>query len=252
MAWSDPTDTFDENVQPQFPVVGRFCPDPEIFRSLMAITHDKKDRVRAILKDVCCGCLETPHKQLADFLPEGGHHSIHHPELRAKLKHSKVPNLVGEHCFADLDFSLFKRGSASLHHHSTVSVLKRHKAVSTVVGRRSEEEQRSMLELSAKKAAALSLRHRGDERSADYISGVHHLGEIFVYVTFLFYSTMEAVRLHLHGWCMLCMFLLSHSLMYDMNVRNVLVCVMECMCARTRCWFIRPSERVSGSGVRAH
>ena len=35
------------------------------------------------------------------------------------------------------------------------------------------------------------------------------MGEIFAYVTVFFNATIEVVTFHLHGWCMLGMFLLQ-------------------------------------------
>ena len=44
-------------------------------------------------------------------------------ELRQKLQHSKLANLLGEQAFGDFDFSMFKRRSATAQYHSSVNIL---------------------------------------------------------------------------------------------------------------------------------
>ena len=55
---------------------------------------------------------------------EGKYHGVQDDNTRKQLQHSKLTNLTGEQAFGDLDFSLFKRRNASLHHHSTINMLK--------------------------------------------------------------------------------------------------------------------------------
>ena len=63
-----------------------------------------------------------------------------------------------------------------------------------------------------------------------------------------FNQTTEVVTLCLCTRCMLGVFLLPALTpqVEDMNVRILLVLVMECMCAQTRPWFIFSSRRVLG------
>ena len=44
--------------------------------------------------------------------------------------------------------------------------------------------------------------------SPSYVSGLHHLGVRFEYVTVLFNPTIEVATFRLRGWCMLGVFLL--------------------------------------------
>jgi len=74
--------------------------------------------------------------------------------------------LTGEQAFGDLDFSLFKRCNASLHHHSTINMLKRNRSISTFLNLKMPEEQHSLLQLSRQKAAALWKKQRQDEKDA--------------------------------------------------------------------------------------
>ena len=101
-----------------------------------------------------------------DFLPGGKYHTVDDPTLREKMTHSKMTNLVGEQYFGDLDFSLFKRRNASLHHHSTINILKRNKSISQYFCLKSHEEQAQLLKLSAKKAPKLRKWHVADEKEA--------------------------------------------------------------------------------------
>ena len=84
-----------------------------------------------LLQKVCHGLIEVTKRQLCDFLPGGKYYNVQNEELRTKLNHSSLTNLISEECFTDLDFSLFKRRNASLHHHSTVNLLKRNKSISS-------------------------------------------------------------------------------------------------------------------------
>ena len=131
-AWAlDPLDAFSDNFQPLFDV--GFRPNPEVFCSLINVTEDRRDRVKLILKAVWAGCVAVTERQLVDFLPGGKFHGVEDPELRARLQHSKLTNLIGEQAFGDLDFSLFKRRNASLHHLSSINIMKRNKTISTCV-----------------------------------------------------------------------------------------------------------------------
>ena len=75
------------------------------------------------------------------------------------MQHSLITNLVGEQCFGDLDLSLFKRRNASLHHHSTVNMLKGNRSVSSWLSKKTEQEQVEMLQMSATKSAFLRKQH---------------------------------------------------------------------------------------------
>ena len=86
------------------------------------------------------------------------------PELRQRTKHCKLTNLVGGQAFGDLDFSIFKRRYASLHHHSTVQMMKRNKPISMWFSSKDEEEQKCLLNLSAEKAPLLRQQHVLEEK----------------------------------------------------------------------------------------
>ena len=90
------------------------------------LNEDQRTEVKVILQELCTGLVTATERQLADFLPEGCYHDVpEDDQLRGKMSHSHLTNLTGEQLFGDLDFSLFKRRSASLFYHSTINILKR-------------------------------------------------------------------------------------------------------------------------------
>lgn len=166
LAWSqDASPALDVNCEPLFPDI-TFHKDNDILTSLLTITEDKKAAVASLLQRICVGLVEVTERQLADFLPEGRYYNIDDADLRARLQHSHITNLVSEENFADLDFSLFKRRNSSLHHHSTINMMKRNKSVTSWLAKKPEEEQQHLLQLSSQKAATLRERHAMLQREA--------------------------------------------------------------------------------------
>ena len=116
--------------------------------------------MKAVLEKICAAMVVVTERQLADFLPNGRYHNVEDPDLWEKLEHSHITNLVAEECFADLDFSLFKRRNSSLHHHSTVNMLKRNKSVTSWFMKKSANEQTELLKMSARKSLSLREKHQ--------------------------------------------------------------------------------------------
>ena len=136
------------------------------FRSLITITDDRKEPVRGILRSLSAGFHDVVQLQLKDFLPEGRYHKVDDPELRQKLEHSRLTNLVGEQAFGDLDFSMFKRRNATAHHHSSVNILKRNKTLTEWFLTLSPEEQKAALLRAAAKHQQLRKQKRRAEQQA--------------------------------------------------------------------------------------
>ncbi|XP_070213309.1 uncharacterized protein [Littorina saxatilis] len=151
--------------QAVFPGI-EFRHNADILTSLLDMDDTKKEGVKCVLKKVCAGMVVVTERQLADFLHNGRYHNVQDQDLRHKLSHSHITNLVAEECFADLDFSLFKRRSCSLFHHSTVNMMKRNKPNSSSYLRKSDQEQRELLKMSATKSAALREKHVLAEKNA--------------------------------------------------------------------------------------
>ena len=121
--------------------------------------------VQMILQKLAAGFLVVVNRQLNDFLPGGKYHNVdENSPLRARMKHCKLHNLLGEACFGDLDFSLFKRRNASLHHQSTINMLKRNQTMSGWFSEQSETEQKSLLNRSATLGPVLRQKHHSDVR----------------------------------------------------------------------------------------
>lgn len=158
MAWTqDASPAFDADCVPLFPDI-HFRHDGNILQSLLAVGDEKKAAVTILLQKMCAGLVEVTERQLADFLPQGRYYDVQDMELRAKLQHSHITNLVSEENFADLDFSMFKRRSSTLHHHSTINMIKRNKSV-TWLTEQTEEQQQKLLEMSSRKAHSLREKH---------------------------------------------------------------------------------------------
>ena len=119
--------------------------------------------VKMILQKL--GFLVVVNRQLNDFLPGGKYHNVdENSPLRARMKHCKLHNLLGEACFGDLDFSSFKRRNASLHHQSTINMLKRNQTMSGWFSKKSATEQKSLLNRSATLSLVLRQKHHSAVR----------------------------------------------------------------------------------------
>ena len=135
-------------------------PETNEMKSLFTLPDNRLSRVKSALEQLCAAFATVTERQLADFLDGGCYSNVQDPERREKMDHCLLTNLIGEACFGDLDFSIFKRRNASLHHHSTVNMLKRNRTVSVWLSNKSEEEQRCLLDMSAKKAPILREKHK--------------------------------------------------------------------------------------------
>ena len=121
--------------------------------------------LKMILQKLAAGFLIVVNRQLNDFLPGGKYHNVDKESpLRARMNHCTLHNLLGEACFGDLDFSLFKRRNASLHHQSTINMLKRNQTMSGWFSEKSATEQKSLLDRSATLGPVLRQKHHSDVR----------------------------------------------------------------------------------------
>ena len=79
--------------------------------------------------------------QLSDFLPDGKYGM---PPSGQRMSHCQLTNLVGEACFVDMDYSMLQNRSASIHHHSTLNMLKKNKMIDWLE-QKTEAEQAQLL-----------------------------------------------------------------------------------------------------------
>ena len=128
--------------------------------ALLQIKEPEKGRVQEVISSICASFVETTERQLSDFLPGGRYHAVTDPVVLAKLQHSHVTNLLGEACFGDLDISIYTRRNTSVHHHSTLNMLKRNRTMSEWFVSKSANEQLRLLQMAAGKAPMLRKRHQ--------------------------------------------------------------------------------------------
>ena len=147
------------SIIPDFAVVGQDC----IAHSLTTVP--KEDLLLASLQKLFAGFHAVAKRQLDDFLPNGQYYNVQDPELRAKMQHCQLTNLTGEANLADLDFSLFNKRHASLHYRSFINMMNRNRSMSTWFHKKSTEDQKKLLSLSAQKSSELRLKHRQKEQA---------------------------------------------------------------------------------------
>ena len=92
-----------------------------------------------------CFVFENCKKKLITAILENSSFLAKSLPLRARMKHCKLHSLLGEACFGDIVFSLFKRRNASLHHQSTINMLKRNQTMSGWFSKQSATEQKCYL-----------------------------------------------------------------------------------------------------------
>jgi hypothetical protein len=139
-------------------------PVDKLWNCLTSESLLESDLPKSALESTMAGFVKVVRKQLSDFLPEGMYGSAPEDDLRVKMKHCKLTNLVAEYEFGDLDFSQFRRRHASLHFHSGIQMVKKNKTISNWLSSKSPNDQSSLLELARSKSSALKQKHREAER----------------------------------------------------------------------------------------
>ena len=135
-----------------------------VFGSLYKEQESNSDLTKSVLEKIMGGFVEVTKRQLNDFLEGGIYGSEPDDELRDKLKHCKVTNLVSEYEFGNLDYSQFRRRYASLHHHSSIQMVKTNKTISKWLSSKSCDDQSRLLHTAREKSHALRQKHRDAER----------------------------------------------------------------------------------------
>jgi hypothetical protein len=138
-------------------------PSDDTSRSLHA-TNGSEDVTIGALQKIMSSFIDVCNRQLADFLPKGIYSTKPSEDLRSKMKHCKLTNLVGENEFGDLDFSQYRRRHASLFFHSGVQMVKQNKTISVWLESKSPEDQSRLLNLARDKSKNLRQRHKTAER----------------------------------------------------------------------------------------
>ena len=130
------------------------------FHTLLHFDEDSRPKVQQAISAICQAFVEVTERQLCDFLPDGRYHAVQDPAVLAKMEHSHITNLLGEACFGDLDVSIYTRRNTSVHHHSTLIMLKRNKTMTEWFLKKSAQEQCRLLQMSSSKASRLRKRHQ--------------------------------------------------------------------------------------------
>ena len=135
----------------------------ETFKELFSDSIDA--RTKSTLESLMISFIEVTERQLSDFLPRGKFGTEPDPNLREKMMHSKLTNLLSENEFGDLDFGFFKRRSASLHYHSGIQMVKRNRTISVWLSSKPPAEQSRLLKLAREKGSNLRKKHRESEKA---------------------------------------------------------------------------------------
>ena len=129
----------------------------DVYNSLFDNYHD--DITKKALEELVKCFIVVTERQLDDFLPNGKYGQEPTPELREKMRHCKLTNLLSENEFGDLDFGMYKRRNASLHYHSGLQMIKRNKTISLWLSSKPIEDQNDLLKLAGSKSKQLREKH---------------------------------------------------------------------------------------------
>lgn len=165
----DASDLLDRNMEPLFHAfdVKNNPVQDELFGYVEKATATTKAIIADILQKLCGKFLQVTERQLTDFLPGGRYHNVQDLSTKERMAHCQLTNLIGEACFGDLDFSIFKRRNASIHHHSTVNMLKRNKTMSDWFNKKSIGDQTKLLTLSTKLGPKLRVEHMESQQAVE-------------------------------------------------------------------------------------
>ena len=146
------------------PLFGQHMPEDDSYQAAVSVSEETKQKVIIVIQKLPSDFNVVLNRQLADFVPGGRYHAVTDPELRQKLAHSQITNLLGEACFGDLDLSIYKRRNASSHHHGSLTMMIRNKMMEKWFSKKEAASQKQILKVAAKKGPEFRKRHRQEER----------------------------------------------------------------------------------------
>jgi len=139
----------------------------EVYKSLYAeVSPTQEAMTKNGLEKLTSSCVTVLEKQLADFLDGGVYGSAPTEEMRRKMNHCVLHNLMSEYAFGDLDYSQNRRRHSSLHHHSTIHMLKHNKTVSKWLAGKQSDDQTTLMAKARGQGAELRKKHRASEQAA--------------------------------------------------------------------------------------
>ena len=148
-----------ECVFPDFSV-----PKDSVFDSLYGDAQALPEVTKNVLQEILTGFVQVTEKQLVDFLPGGIYGMAPSAEVRKQLKPCPLSNLVSEYAFGDLDYDQQRRRQCSMHHHSTLHMLKNNKTISKWLDQKCENIQGTLLNMARRKASNLHMKHKENEK----------------------------------------------------------------------------------------
>ena len=135
------------------------------FASLFLLMEESREILFDLIKVVSLAMIKVINKQLVDFLPGGQFCKEANVDETRSTNFAQLTNLGCEHHFGDLDSSQRRRPSASMHHHSSVQLLKRNReGLMQWFGEMSPSKRSSLLRSARKGGRELRLSHHQDEK----------------------------------------------------------------------------------------
>ena len=139
----------------------------QFFHEIRNICHPEySELLEDLLKVACTGMVNTIKKQLVDFLPGGLYGNPASEDVIASTAFIPKTNLSCEHHFGDLDSSQRRRPNCTMHHHSTVQMMKRNRVPMKMwYSKMSAEEKKTLWSCAKKNASKLREKHKKHEEA---------------------------------------------------------------------------------------
>ena len=136
-----------------------------LLRKLFKIKNEDIPLLHQLIKIVSAAMLRCIEKQLVDFLPGGQFSENPCPKDLKMTQYAHSTNLSCEHHFGDLDSSQKRRPNASMHHHSTVQLIKRNrKPMMKWLTDMDEAEKHEIMKKARKGGRSLRKKHIDSEK----------------------------------------------------------------------------------------
>ena len=143
-----------------------------LYESLYSLVEGQRELLFDLIKLVSLSMIRVIDKQLIDFLPGGQFCKQSTSEDARRTQFAQLTNLGCEHHFGDLDSSQRRRPSASMHHHSSVQLLKRNReGLMQWFGEMSPNKLSSLLKSARKGGRELRQTHLEEEKKVS--SDIH-------------------------------------------------------------------------------
>jgi len=138
----------------------------ELFHPLLEpIFPENSELLDQCLQAACRGIAKTIKMQLPYFLEGGLYYEMADEETIRSTKYQPKTNIACEHHFGHLDSSQRRRPNCSMHHHTTIQLLKRNRLhIKKWYNNKSREEQKALWEEAKAKGKELHDKHSVEEK----------------------------------------------------------------------------------------